>query len=215
MDRRTISFQYTPLSTSLSGGIKTCHSESYETRRSPVHRDRDSQFQTFPLPLYVRPTFLISNWLANLAAMMCGKVNTIVVKLVDSTARDIRPGTPKEMTIVSFNSERPRLSVDVYNTWAELFLTLNDSGATHFCVAPTARPGASYDLTLVALGKKRKKAARGVRFKSGLLSIHHVPYLMSHSSPRHCSKTLNCNLTPSRLSGAILKKSCKPCPQHV
>ena len=78
----------------------------------PVHRDRDSQFQTFPLPLHVRPTFLIGNWFANLGAMMCGKVNTIVVKLADSTARDIRPGTPKDLILVSFNSETPRLSVD-------------------------------------------------------------------------------------------------------
>ena len=59
----------------------------------------------------------------------------------------------------------------MHNTWTELLLTLNDSGATHFCVAPTARKGASYDLTLAALGKKRKKAARGVRFKSGLRGI--------------------------------------------
>ena len=58
----------------------------------PVHRDRDSQFQTFPLPLHVRPTFPIGNWFANLGTMMCGKVNTMVVKLVYSTARDIRPG---------------------------------------------------------------------------------------------------------------------------
>ena len=57
----------------------------------------------------------------------------------------------------------------MHNTWTELLLTLNDLGATHFCVAPTARKGASLDLTLAALGKKRKKAARGVRFKSGLL----------------------------------------------
>ena len=78
----------------------------------PVHRDRDSQFQTFPLPLHVRPTFLIGNWFANLGAMMCGKVNTIVVKLVDSPARDIRPGTPKYLILVSFNSETPRLSLD-------------------------------------------------------------------------------------------------------
>ena len=77
----------------------------------PVHRDRDSQFQTFPLPLHVRPTFLIGNWFVNLSFMMCGKVNTIVVKLVDSTARDIRPGTPKDMILVSLNSETPRLSV--------------------------------------------------------------------------------------------------------
>ena len=28
---------------------------------------------------------------------------------------------------------------------------------------------AQFDLTLAALGKKRKKAARGVRFKSGLI----------------------------------------------
>ena len=78
----------------------------------PVHRDRDSKFQTFPLPLHVRPTFLIGNWFANLGAMMCGKVNTIVVKLMDSTARDILPGTPKDLTLVSFNSETPRLSAD-------------------------------------------------------------------------------------------------------
>ena len=78
----------------------------------PEHRDRDSQFQTFPLSLHVHPTFLIGNWFANLGAMMCGKVNTIVVKLVDSTARDIRSGTPKDMILVSFNLERPRLSVD-------------------------------------------------------------------------------------------------------
>ena len=78
----------------------------------PVHRGRDSQFQTFPLPLHVRPTFLIGNWFANLGAMMCGKVNTIVVKLVDSTARDIRPGTPKDLILESFNSETPRLSID-------------------------------------------------------------------------------------------------------
>ena len=38
----------------------------------PVHRDRDSQFQTFPLPLHVRPTFLIGNWFANLGAMTSG-----------------------------------------------------------------------------------------------------------------------------------------------
>ena len=100
---------------------------AYEAFSSaPVHRDRDSQFQTFLLPLHVRPTFLISNWLANSGAMMCGKVNTIVVKFVDSTARDIRPGTPKDMILVSFNPERHRLSVDAY-TWAELLLTLNDS----------------------------------------------------------------------------------------
>ena len=60
----------------------------------PLHRDRDSQFQTFPMPLRVHPTCLIGNWFSNLGAMMCGKVNTIVVKLVDSTAQDIRPGTP-------------------------------------------------------------------------------------------------------------------------
>ena len=60
----------------------------------------------------------------------------------------------------------------MHNTWTKLLLTLNDSGATHFCVAPTARKGASYDLTLAALGKKRKKAARGVRFKSGLKHRH-------------------------------------------
>ena len=78
----------------------------------PVDRDRDSEFQTFPLPLHVRPTFLIGNWFTNLGAMMCGKVNTIVVKLVESTARDIRSVTPKDMVLVSFNSERPRLSVD-------------------------------------------------------------------------------------------------------
>ena len=30
---------------------------------------------------------------------------------------------------------------------------------------------AQFDLTLAALGKKRKKAARGVRFKSGLVLI--------------------------------------------
>ena len=68
----------------------------------PVHRDLDSQFQTFRLPLHVRPTFLIGNWFANLGAMMCGKVNTIVVKLVDSTARDIRP---------SWNTKRFDISV--------------------------------------------------------------------------------------------------------
>ena len=45
----------------------------------------------------------------------------------------------------------------MHNTRTELLLTLNDSDATHFCVAPTARKGASYDLTLAALGKKRKK----------------------------------------------------------
>ena len=45
----------------------------------------------------------------------------------------------------------------MHNTWTELLLTLNDSGATHFCVAPTARKGASYDLTLAALGKNVKK----------------------------------------------------------
>ena len=77
------------------------------------HADfENSQFQTFPLPLHVRPTFLIGNWFTKLGAMMCGKVNTIVVKLVDSTARDICSGTPKDMILVSFNSERPRLSVD-------------------------------------------------------------------------------------------------------
>ena len=78
----------------------------------PMHRDSDSQFQTFPLPLHVRPTFLIGIWFANLGAMMCGKVNTIVVMLVDSTARDIRPGTPKDLILVSFNSETPRLCVN-------------------------------------------------------------------------------------------------------
>ena len=56
----------------------------------------------------------------------------------------------------------------MHNTRAELLLTLNDLGATHFCVAPTARPGASYDMTPAVLVKKSKKAARGVRFKSGL-----------------------------------------------
>ena len=59
----------------------------------------------------------------------------------------------------------------MHNTWTKLLLTLNASCATHFCVAPTARKGTSYDLTLAALGKKRKKAARGVRFKSGLLWV--------------------------------------------
>ena len=78
----------------------------------PVHRDRDSQFQTFPLPLHVHPIFLIGNWFANLGAMMCGKVNTIVVKLADSTARDIGPGTAKYFILMSFNSETSRLSVD-------------------------------------------------------------------------------------------------------
>ena len=73
----------------------------------PVHRDCGSQLQ-----LHVCPTFLIGNWFANLGAMMCGKVNTTVVKLVDSTARDIHPGTPKDLILVSFNSETPRLSVD-------------------------------------------------------------------------------------------------------
>ena len=34
---------------------------------------------------------------------------------------------------------------------------MNDLDATHFCVAPTARNGASYDLTLAALGKNVKK----------------------------------------------------------
>ena len=76
----------------------------------PVHRDRDSQFQTFPLPLHVRPTFLIGNWFANLGTMMIGKV--IFVKLVDSTARYIHPGTLKDLILVSFNSETPRLSED-------------------------------------------------------------------------------------------------------
>ena len=38
--------------------------------------------------------------------------NKTVVKLVDSTARDIRPGTPKDLILVSFNLETPRLSVD-------------------------------------------------------------------------------------------------------
>ena len=57
----------------------------------------------------------------------------------------------------------------MHNTRTELLLTLNDLDATHFCVTPTARKGASYDLTLAVLGKKRKKAARGVRFKSGLV----------------------------------------------
>ena len=78
----------------------------------PMHRNRDSQFQTFPLPLQVRPTFLMGNWFENLGAMMCGKVNTIVGKLVDSTVRDIRPGTPKDLILVSFNSEIPRLLVE-------------------------------------------------------------------------------------------------------
>ena len=63
----------------------------------------------------------------------------------------------------------------MHNTWTELLLTLNDSGATHFCVAPTARKGAGFDLTLAALGKKRKKAARGVRFKSGIGYVTDVP----------------------------------------
>ena len=134
----------------------------------PVHQDRDSHFQTFALPLHVRPTFLIGNWFANLGVMMCGKVNTIVVKLVDSTARDIRPVTPKELILL--HSTRKNLGfLSMHNTWTELLLTLNDSGATHFCVAPTARPGTSYDLTFAALGKKRKNAATDVRFKSGLL----------------------------------------------
>ena len=52
----------------------------------------------------------------------------------------------------------------MHNMWLELLLTMNDSGATHFCVTPTARerPGVSYDLTLAAPAKKKsKKAARG------------------------------------------------------
>ena len=43
--------------------------------------------------------------------------------------------------------------LSMHNTWTELLLT---------------RPGASYDLTLATRGKTRKKAARSVRFKSGL-----------------------------------------------
>ena len=45
----------------------------------------------------------------------------------------------------------------MHNTWVELVLVLNDSGVTHFCVALTARSGASYDLTIAALGKNVKK----------------------------------------------------------
>ena len=67
----------------------------------------------------------------------------------------------------------------MHNTWTELLLTLNDSGATHFCVAPTARKGASLDLTLAALGKIGKIAARGVRFKSGLWKALHVIHMSS------------------------------------
>ena len=63
-------------------------------------------------------------------------------------------------------------SLLMHDTWVELLLTLNDLGVTHFCVTPTERPGASYDLTLTALGKKHEKAARSVRFKSGLNPIH-------------------------------------------
>ena len=72
--------------------------------------DTNSQFQTFLLSLHMGPTFLVSNWPTNLGAIMCGQVNNIVVKLVDSTARNIRPGTPKYMILVSSNLERPRLS---------------------------------------------------------------------------------------------------------
>ena len=45
--------------------------------------------------------FLNGNWLANAGVMMSGKVNTITVNLVDSTARSIRPGTPKYMILMS------------------------------------------------------------------------------------------------------------------
>ena len=89
-----------------------------------------------------------------------------------------------------WNAERFDISViqllgflSMHNTWTELLMTLNDSGATHFCVAPTARKAASYDLTLAALGKKRKKAARGVRFKSGLVP-YAIPYeIMPYVTP--------------------------------
>ena len=54
----------------------------------------------------------IGNWLANSGAMMCSKVNTTVVKFMNSTARDICPGAPKDMILVSFSSERPKLFVD-------------------------------------------------------------------------------------------------------
>ena len=77
----------------------------------PVHHDRDSHFQKFPRPMHVRTTFLIGNLFTNLGAMIYGKINIIVVKLVDSTARYIRSGTPKDMILVPFNSERPRRSV--------------------------------------------------------------------------------------------------------
>ena len=81
---------------------KNCYSESCEARCSPVSL----------LLLHMRPTFLIGNRFANLGAMMCSKVNTVVVKLVDSTARDICHGTPKDLILVSFNSETPRLTVE-------------------------------------------------------------------------------------------------------
>ena len=105
----------------------------------PVHRDRDSQLQTFPLPLHVHPTILIGNWFTNLGAMMCGKVNTIVVKLM-------------------------------HNTWTELLLTLNDSDTAHFCVAPGThrKPRGKLQSDPCCTRQKCKKAARGVRFKSGL-----------------------------------------------
>ena len=146
-------------------------------RRSPVFPYIEIAIPSFRHSRY-RCTCAL-HWLANWGDMMC-KVNKIVVKLVDSTVRDLRPGTPKDMTLVSFNSERPRCSVDAKHVGRIVDCSLNDSGATHFCVAPTARPGASYDLTLTSLGKKRKKAVRGVRFKSGLYgstttrSSHHT-----------------------------------------
>ena len=122
-----------------------------------VHWDRDSQFQTFPLPLHVRPTFLIGNWCANLGAMMCGKINTIVMKLVDSTLEHRKISTPKHLGFQS-----------MHNTCTELLLTLNYSGATHFCVALPHKKGQVTIWPSLHSAKKRKKAARGVRFKSGL-----------------------------------------------
>ena len=42
---------------------------------------------------------------------------------------------------------------------------------------------AQFDLTLAALGKKCKKAARGVRFKSGLISVGKIYSLFELLEP--------------------------------
>ena len=67
-----------------------------------MHRDRDSQFKTFPLQLHVR----LRNStcvLHFLIGMMCGKVNTIVLTLVDSTAWDTPRNTERyDASVIHF-----------------------------------------------------------------------------------------------------------------